>query len=143
MAYAAGDRLTAGRTNRLRTKTDGAIGSSTVAASQTNVDVPSATVTMTAETAADYKVICIWDFVATGAPATSSTGRLQIDGVSQSPLGVFNASGAGDRDTVTQVYEGTLSASGSHTFKLIATTSTNTTVQGANSSITVDLKEIV
>lgn len=143
MGFLAGETLTAQRLDRLRTKTDGAIGSGTVAASQTNADVTSATVTMTTETAADYKVICVWDFVATGAPASSSNGRLVIDGVSQSPLAVFNASGAGDRDTITQVYEGTLSAAGSHTFKLIATTSTVTTVQGVNSSIVVDIKEIV
>ncbi|WP_159056204.1 hypothetical protein [Streptomyces sp. DSM 15324] len=51
MAYAAGDRMTAGRTNRLQPKQYYAIGSGTVAGAATNADVPSATVTFTTEAA--------------------------------------------------------------------------------------------
>ncbi|MGW1271269.1 hypothetical protein [Streptomyces sp. NPDC002491] len=144
MGFLAGETLTAARLNRLQTKTDGAIGSGTVAVSQTNADVPSATVTMVTETAgARYKVIGVWDFSASGAPGGTSTGRLAIDGAAQSPLVTFGGTASGDRGTQVQEYTGTLGAAGSHTFKLIATTNTNTTVQGVNSSVTVDITEVV
>lgn len=144
MAILSGQRITASTLNRLQTKTYGAVGSGTVAASSTNADVTDATVTFSTETAnAQYKAICVWDYNAAGAPAATSTARLSIDGVSQSPLATFNATGATERNTVTQVYEGNLASTGSHTFKLIASTSTNVTVLGVNSSITVDITEVV
>lgn len=143
MAISAGEKITAARLNRLRTTTYGAIGSGTVAASQTNADVPSATVTITTETdGAQYKAIGVWDFNASGVPAAASTARLAINGTAQSPLATFLGDAANDRGTTPQVYQGTLGTAGSYTFKLIATTSTNTTVQGTNSSITVDITEV-
>lgn len=144
MSYAAGDRITATRLNNLQSAVYGAIGSGTVAASQTNADVTDATVTFDTQTdGAQYIAWCVWDYNASGAPAATSTARLVIDGASQSPLATFNASGATERNTVSQVYQGTIASAGSHTFKLIATTSTNTTVLGVNSSITVQIMEVV
>lgn len=144
MAYAAGNRITAARTNNLQTRVFYAIGSGTVAASQTNVDVTDATVTFTTLTDnATYAAFCVWDYNAAGTPAATSTARLAIDGASQSPLATFNATGATERNTVAQNYSGTVASAGSHTFKLIATTSTNTTVQGVNCSILVLIEEVV
>jgi hypothetical protein len=143
MAFLAGERITAARLNRLQTVTYGAIGSGTVVASSTNADVTSATVTITTEAAsAQYKAICVWDYNATGVPGASSTARLAIDGVGQSPLATFRGDAANERGTVTQTYEGNLGAAGTYTFKLIATTSTNVEIQGVNCSITVDITEV-
>lgn len=143
MAFLAGDRIKADRLNRLQTITYGAIGSGTVAASSTNADVTSATVTITTEAAsAVYKATCVWDYNATGVPGASSTARLAIDGVGQSPLATFRGDAANERGTVSQTYRGTLGAAGTYTFKLIATTAAGVEVQGVNSSITVDITEV-
>jgi hypothetical protein len=143
MAFLAGEVITAARLNRLQTITYGAIGSGTVAASSTNADVTSATISITTEVAsAQYKAICVWDYNATGVPGASSTARLAIDGVGQSPLATFRGDAANERGTIGQTYEGTLGAAGTYTFKLIASTSTNVEIQGVNSSITVDITEV-
>ncbi|MFI1701947.1 hypothetical protein ACH419_39205 [Streptomyces bobili] len=144
MAFLAGEMLTAGRANRQSTKTYPAIGSGTIPASSTNVDVTGATVTFTTETAgATYRAYCVWDFNALGASAASSTGRLVVDGVNQLPLVVFRQDAAADRGTQSQNYTGTLGAAGSHTLKLIASTSTNTECLGSNTSIIVEITEVV
>lgn len=143
MAYLAGERITAARLNRLQPTPYGAVGSGVISASSTNADVTSATVTFTTATAgAAYKAWCTWDFNALGIPGGSSTARLAIDGVGQSPLATFRGDAANERGTVSQVYTGTLSASGSHTFKLIATTSTNVEVQGVNCGLIFEITEV-
>lgn len=143
MAFLAGERITATRLNRLQPVVYGAIGTSTVAASSTNTDVPSATVSVTNSTVnAVYKAWCVWDFNATGIPGASSTGRMAIDGVGQSPLATFRGDAANERGTVIAVYEGVLTTAATRTFKIIATTSTNVEVQGVNSSITVEITEV-
>lgn len=143
MAFLPGERITAARLNRLQPVVYGAIGSGTVAASQTNADVTSATVTLTTQAAnAQYKAWCVWDFNATGVPDASSTGRMAIDGVGQSPLATFRGDASNERGTVTAVYEGNLTAVSSYTFKLIATTAANVTVQGVNCSVTVEITEV-
>lgn len=144
MAILAGERLTAGRVNRLQPRTYPiAIGTGTVPASSTNADVPGATITLTTETAgATFKVWAVFDFNSLGASAASSTGRLVVDGVNQLPLVVFRGDAAADRGTQAQNYTGTLAAAGSHTFKLIASTSTNTECLGSNTSLVVEITEV-
>lgn len=143
MAFLAGERITATRLNRLQPVVYGAIGTGTVAASSTNTDVPSATVSVTNTTVnAVYKAWCVWDFNATGVPGASSTGRLAIDGAGQSPLATFRGDAISERGTVCQVYEGTLTTAATRTFKLIATTASGVEVQGVNSSITVEITEV-
>ncbi|MGQ4358573.1 hypothetical protein [Streptomyces sp. SAS_272] len=143
MAFLAGEMATAGRINRLQSASYGAIGSGVVSASSTNVDVPSATVTVTTETAgARYVATCVWDYNTLGIPGASSTARMALDGVGQSPLATFRGDAASERGTITQTYRGTLGAAGSYTFKLIASTATNTEVQGVNCSITVEITEV-
>ena len=144
MAFLAGEMLTAARANRQQSRTYSAIGSGTIPASSTNVDVTGATVTFTTETAgASFKAWCVWDFNSLGASAASSTGRLVVDGVNQLPLVVFRGDAAADRGTQAQNYVGTLGAAGSHTLKLITSTSTNTECLGSNTSITVEIAEVV
>lgn len=143
MAILAGQRVTAGQLNRIQPKSYGAVGSGSIAASQTNADVTDATVTFEAETLATYTAWCVWDYNVTGATAATGTARLAIDGVNQSPLATFNGTANNQRGTITQEYHGVLAATGSHTFKLVASTSTNMAVIGTNSSIVVEIKEVV
>lgn len=145
MAYAAGDRQTASRTNNLQSRVFYAIGSGTILASQTDADVTDATVTFTTLTDnATYYAFGVWDFNATGGvPGASSTGRLVIDGATQSPLATFRGDAANDRGTCPQNYSGTLTSAGSHTLKLQGTTATNTNILGTNCSILVIVEEVV
>lgn len=144
MPILAGQVVTAQQLNHLQPTAYSATGSGTVAAGSTNADVTNATITLTTETAgAVFKAWCTWDFNATGVPGGSSTARLAIDGVGQSPLATFRGDAANERGTVAQMYRGTVASAGSHTFKLIATTATNTECLGANCSIVVEITEVV
>lgn len=143
MALVSGNRATGDRINNLQSKIYYAIGSGTIAASQTNADVTSATVTFeTLTDNATYAAFCVWDFDASGVPGGASTARLDADGVDQSPLATFDGTAANERGTVAQNYSDTLPTAGNHTLKLQATTNTNTTVQGVNCSILVIVEEV-
>lgn len=144
MAILAGQTVTETMLNNLQPTPYSATGSGTVAAGSTNADVTNATITLTTETAgATFKAWCTWDFNATGVPGGSSTGRMALDGVGQSPLATFRGDAANERGTVSANYRGTIAAAGSHTLKLIATTATNTECLGANCSIVVEITEVV
>ncbi|HEY9410313.1 MAG TPA: hypothetical protein VIP77_12090 [Jiangellaceae bacterium] len=144
MPILAGQVVTAQQLTRLQPVSYNAAGSGTIAASSTNADVTGATITLTTETAnAVYKAWCVWDFNTTAAPGASSTARMALDSVGQSPVATFRGDNSAERGTVAQVYRGTLPSAGSHTFKLIATTATNTECLGANCSITVEINEVV
>lgn len=144
MTIFAGQVLDAQTLNHLQPTSYNAVGSGTVAAGSTNADVTNATITLTTETAnATYKAWCTWDFNATGVPGGSSTGRMALDGVGQSPLATFRGDAANERGTVSANYRGTIASAGSHTLKLIATTATNTECLGANCHIIVEITETV
>ncbi|MFE0270804.1 hypothetical protein ACFWZY_01490 [Streptomyces sp. NPDC058992] len=144
MPFLAGQVVTAGQMDRIQPRPYSAAGSGTVAAGSTNADVTGATITLTTQTAnAVFKAVCVWDFNTTGVPGGSSTARLALDGVGQSPLATWRGDAANERGTVSQAYHGTVASAGSHTFKLIASTATNTEVLGANCSIVVEITEVV
>lgn len=145
MPFAAGEIVTAARLNRLQPRKYHAIGSGTVAAGSTNVDVPSATYTLTTEEDnAAYDVVATFDFDLSGATTSAGTGRLYVDGVAQSPLAVYAAEVATDRTGgIAQTYSGTLGTAGSHTLKLVATTPANMIVQGAGCSLAITITEVV
>lgn len=144
MAILAGEIVTGGRLGLLQPTPYYAIGTGSVAASQTNADVPSAVVTPTTVNAnATYTAICTWDFSRSGASTALTVGRLSVDGVAQNPLSAYAAEVTSDRSTITQTYQGTLASAGAHTLKLIVTTQANQTVQGVNSSIQVTIYEVV
>lgn len=144
MAFASGDRITASRMNNLQTRVFYAIGSGTIAASQTNADVTDATVTFTTLTDnATYMAFCVWDYDSTGTPGGDGTARLNVDAVNQNPLATFGGiNSSQDRGTVAQNYSGTLTTAGSHTLKLVASTNTNMQVLGVNCSILVLVEEV-
>ena len=143
MPILAGQIVTAGQLNRIQPKKAGAVGSGTVVGPQTNADVPSATVTMVTETAAKYVVWCVWDVNVTSSSSGTWLGRMALDGVNQSPLGTMNHPATPGRGQPVQMYTGTLTAAGSHTFKLVASPLSGQTVQGVNCSIVVEITEIV
>ena len=143
MPILAGQIVTAGQLNRLQPKKDGAVGSGTVVGPQTNADVVGATVTMVTETAAKYAVWCIWDVNVTSSTTGTWLGRLNIDGVNQSPVATMNHPTNTGRGQPVQQYIGALAAAGSHTFKLVASPLSGQTVQGVNCSVIVEITEIV
>lgn len=144
MAFLAGERITATRLNRLQPVKYAAVGSGTLTGPQTNADVTDATITLTTETdGAGYVAWCVWDINTTGAAAGTATMRLNFDTANLTPLATFNGPDSGERSTVTQVYEGTVTTAGSHTFKLVASPNTNQQIQGVNSSIIVEITEVV
>lgn len=144
MTILAGEIVTAARLNRLQPKTYYAIGTGTVTGAASNVDVANATVTFDTEVdGATYTVVGTWDVNWTGATTTIGTARVQVDGVSQSPLCTFQAEVATDRGTYSQTYFGTLAAAGSHTIKLVCSPAANQSVEGINSSISIVINEVV
>lgn len=144
MSIAAGEIVTAARLNLLQPVTYYAQGSGTLAGAATNGDVPSATVTFdTQNDNAVYAVTGVWDWDLTGATTSTGTARIAVDGVNQSPLCTFAGEVGTDRATVTQSYRGTLAAAGSHTIKLVASPAANQQIQGANSSISIAIYEVV
>ncbi|SCK20044.1 hypothetical protein YUYDRAFT_02074 [Streptomyces sp. ScaeMP-e48] len=143
MPILAGQIVTASQLNRLQPKKYGAVGSGTIAGAATNADVPSATVTVDTETAANYVVWCVWDANVSAASTGTLLGRLNLDGVNQSPLATMNQPTSAGRAQPSQQYIGTLSAAGSHTFKLVASPMASQTVQGVNCSLIVEITEVV
>ncbi|MGW5352198.1 hypothetical protein ACWERV_17015 [Streptomyces sp. NPDC004031] len=144
MGFLAGETVTADRLNRLQPTVYFAIGSGMVVGAQTNADVPSATITLTTQTAgATYTAECVWDVDLTGATTATGTARMMLDGTAQPPLAVFGQEVATDRLTTAQNYSGTLATAGSHTFKLVASPAANQQIQGVNSSIKVTIYEVV
>lgn len=144
MAFQAGERMTAARLNRLQPKTYSAVGSGTLTGAQSNADVTDATITLTTEVAnATYKAWCVWDCITTNTASGTLLARMSLDGSALTPLATFNGPDSGERGTIGQHYSGTLTASGSHTFKLIASPNANQQVQGTNSSIMVEITEVV
>lgn len=145
MTFLAGENITAGRLNRLQPTTYHANGSGTVAASQTNADVPGCTVTFT--TAAANAVVDIWWFVQfdlAGPTTTVNTSRINIDaGAQTSPIvAAMAAEVSTDAVTTGQSWKATLAAAGSHTIKVQATTPANGGV-GTNNSLKVMVTEVV
>jgi hypothetical protein len=141
--FDAGDVVSAQRLNRLQPRPYGAVASALVPAGSTAADVPGASVTFDTEVAgAVYQAVAVFDVDPTAATTALVNGRLAVDGVAVSPLALFAAEVGTDRITVTQIYQGTLGAAGSHTLKLIATTNANQTIQ-TNTSLTFTITEVV
>ncbi|MFI1942065.1 hypothetical protein ACH44C_33645 [Streptomyces purpureus] len=144
MPFYAGQRLTAGQMGRIQPRPTTAVGTATLTGPQTNADIPGATVTVTTETAnATYKALAVFDLRATIASTGTALGRMSLDGVPQNPLATYNTPAASGRATVVQVYQGTLPTVGSHTLKLVATLAASQEAVGVNSSIMVDILEVI
>jgi hypothetical protein len=144
VAFLAGENITAARLNRLQPRTYWAQASSTIGASQTNVDVPSATVTFTTD-AANATIVVAWPaaFYFAGAAGGLSSVSVLIDGSSSSPMfAISQQSASTDKNQGMGVWQTTLATAGSHTVKLRGTTNTNTTVQ-IYTALSVTVYEVV
>ncbi|MGW3628192.1 hypothetical protein [Streptomyces sp. NPDC000880] len=83
-------------------------------------DIPGCFVNVTTETAnARYDVTGIFDCAVSGVSTTVlMDGRLVIDGVADTAAFAIHAMDNQDRDTVSQIWDGTLATPGVHTLKL-------------------------
>lgn len=144
MAFLAGDLLTAQRANRLQPKKYYRAATGTVAASQTNADVPGLSVTFTTETNG-AQVDCAWvvDFDLSGSITTVAASRLLLDGGTASDnSAIFGGEISTDRGTCAQQQQYTIPTAGSHTIKVQATTPANFTIN-THSTLVVEVREVV
>lgn len=85
----------------------------------TTAQAATATTTLTLSSPGRYMITGVFDFDQTVSGGNNlAGGALRIDGVDQAQA-LFGVTAAGQRATVSQVWEGSLSA-GSHTFLLVA-----------------------
>lgn len=123
MAFMAGERVTAARLNRLQPTSYYATASSALSGAAANADVPGCTQTFNVDTlGAIYVVHAVFDYRLTATPSTLGSGNINVDGVIPSQFAVFRDGGGslGTTASVTQVYRGSFSTTGSHTIKMIA-----------------------
>lgn len=121
MSLFAGQVLSASDAGHLQTvvysgKQSGNAGSQQ-AVTTTETDCLNASVTFSTATAAVYVVTAHFDLDASASGASVTVGRLAIDGVTQSDEAHLSAISTA-RSTPGQVWTGTVSGAGSHTFKL-------------------------
>lgn len=130
MPFLAGETITAGKLNRLQPKTFYASASGTVAASQTNVDIPGCSITLTTET--NNAQVDIWWSTAfysgATAPTTFGASRALIDGSGAPVYAISDSRTINAKDVPSQDWTTTIAAAGSHTIKLQVTTPANMTV---------------
>lgn len=95
-----------------------ATASATLNLTSTITDVTGASVTVTLTRTMNYIAWGVFDGEAViGSSTTLAIGYLAVDGSQQTEQAIFRALTNGERDTVSQVWSGTLAA-GSHTLKL-------------------------
>lgn len=120
MAFAAGERITGARLNRLQpVQYYDLITASLTKTTTTFEDIPgcSVTFTTTADNAA-YSVVAVFDCaVGTVSATTDMVGRIVTDGVAETQTARHQMDNL-DRDTVSTLALGTLASAGSHTIKL-------------------------
>jgi hypothetical protein len=144
VSFAPGQFITAQRLNRLSPVSYTVEASGTVAASQTNADIPGVTQTFTTETN-NATVDCIWtvDFDLSGASTATATSRLLLDAVTSSTRFIAWAGEvATDRSVTTQLQSFVIPTLGSHTIKAQVTTNANQTV-GQYSAMRLTVHEVV
>ncbi|NUK22076.1 hypothetical protein [Streptomyces lunaelactis] len=144
MPLLAGQIFKASQANHLRPTKYSAVGTGTLTGAVSNTDVPDATITLTTETdGAEYSAWCVWDVDLSGATTGLGFGRLNLDGSNLNPLSTYAQEVTTDRLTVPQNYRGTIPTAGTHTFKLVATLVANQQILGVNTSILVEIAEVV
>lgn len=143
MGFLAGEDITAGRLNRLQPTTYWAQASGTVAASQTNVDVPGATLSITTQTAnAQLEIVWFADFDMTGAGTATGSVRPFVGATGAPAFAVFGAEVTTDRGTPGNTWVTTVAAASTFTVKLVATTTANQTLN-IYTTLKVTVTEVV
>lgn len=121
MSLLAGEVLSASDASHLQTvvysgtQTGNAGSQQTVTTTET--DCLGCSVTFSTATAAVYVVTAHFDLDVSSSGTTVNVGRLNIDGVTQTKEAHLSGSSV-TRSTPGQVWTGTVSGAGSHTFKL-------------------------
>lgn len=144
MPFLAGQIVTAGQLNRIQPIIyEGAATSALAVSTTTYADITGATVTFdTAAANAKFKAEAIFDASVTTVSATNlMVGRLVVDGTPDSGGLAVHAMDNQDRDTIGQMWTGTLAAAGSHTLKLQGACTASGS--GAGSFLQSDTKIIV
>jgi hypothetical protein len=144
VAFASGEKIRASRLNRIQPVSYLANANGDVPALSTDVDVPGATITLTTLAAnAVYVAVAFFDFDLTGASTATGTGKLVVDGATQTATANMAGEVTTDRMTPGQTWKGTLASAGSHTLKLTATTGASQIVQDTHTTLQVTIYEVV
>lgn len=105
--------------------------------SATPADIAGATVTFTtAQANASVMVIGVFDMT-TSSTGGNGVGTCVLDGSTQSGQAVHGLVTTSDRDTVSQVWNVTLSSAGTHTIKLQGSATASGTVVFSNTHTTI------
>lgn len=145
MPLLAGQIMTAGQAGRLQPRTYEAVGTSNLALTTTEADVPGASITLDAETAgAVYVAHAVFSFDATGTTTAFAAGALDLDGAGVTGNARWTGDLASDFGSPAMLWRGTLTA-GTHTFKLRGSISSGTGIQvlGAFTKLIVTVHEVV
>ncbi|MGA5424515.1 hypothetical protein [Streptomyces lavendulocolor] len=150
MPILAGQTVLASVLNRLQPKRYIAAATSNLVRNNvtTVADIPGATITVDTETAnATYTVYATFDVQIGATAAGNMLGYLMVDGATDSAQAARRMD-AVTRDTITQVWQGTLPAAGSHTFKLqgqssAASASVGTLFTSGSTKIQLEITEVV
>ncbi|MGW1814064.1 hypothetical protein ACWCQM_10960 [Streptomyces sp. NPDC002125] len=150
MPIPAGGIITAGQLSRMQPATFLAAADTNLVRNNTTAaaDIPGATVTVTTTTAnAVYTVTAAFDVQIGAAGAGNIIGYLYVDGVADAGVAAKRMD-AVTRDTIAQVWRGTLPAAGSHTFKLqgqtsVATASAGNIFTAGSTKLSITIAEVV
>lgn len=146
MPFLAGQTVKAGQLNRMQPVPYEATGSSNLALTTTEADVPGASITLSTGTAnARYVVTGTFSFDITSANTALAEGILHVDGAQASGNARWSGEVTTDFGSATQQWSGTLASAGSHTLKLRSVMSSGTGIQvlGAFTRIIVTIYEVV
>ncbi|TDB71807.1 hypothetical protein E1211_15205 [Micromonospora sp. 15K316] len=143
MAIASGQRITAALLRRLRTAYYTASSTSELTGAVTQGEVPGASVTFTTETAARWFCEAVFDADQQGTNTALMLGYCDVDGTVQAGQAINSDPAASDRHTVSQMWDGTLSAAGTHTIKLLGTLAASQAIRVGNTRLKVTIQEAV
>ncbi|WP_411118980.1 hypothetical protein [Streptomyces sp. 058-1L] len=128
----AGQIITAGQLNRMQPSTHLATADTNLVRNNTTAaaDIPGATVTVVTTVAnAVYTVTGTFDVQIGATGAGNMVGYLHVDGSADAGVAAKRMDQV-TRDTIAQLWRGTLATAGSHTFKLVGQTSVATASAG-------------
>lgn len=147
MTILAGEIVTAGRLDRLQSRTYNQPATGNLTFTTTVTDIPGAVINLTTETdGATWEVDGTFDIsVGTASASVLCEGRLYVDGAMQTGSALKMATVV-DRATVYQQWSGTLATAGAHTFTLRGLRSSgslNMVVFATHTKLRVEITEVV
>lgn len=144
MPILAGQIIEAAVANRLQPKSYSVTGTGNLVGPVSNADVPGCSYTFNTETAgATYKAWIVIDHDLTNPTTVVGFGRLVVDGVNQPTTTGVSRELITDRTVVGQNYHGTLASAGAHTFKVVGSPPASQQILGANTTLVIEITEVV